>query len=256
MRAFRRLLLLLLAGSGLLATPCQAAPRANLRVAFSPNRLGHPTNVSFSIAISGAGSQLPPPLTGLDIRFPNTLGFAVSGLGLATCSQSTLELAGVAACPHNSWMGQGRALAEVPFGPETLAEAAVISIVRAPSSNGRIAMFFDVEAWTPVITDFVLPGELQPGPGANETIHVTVPLVESLPGGTDVAVVQLHANIGPRGLIYYERIRGQRVPYHPEGILLPRRCPPRGFQFAAHLTFQDASQSSSTSIVRCPRGNR
>jgi hypothetical protein len=245
-------LMVLLAGFGPLATPCQAAPNTRLRVAFSPNKLGHRTNVSFSINISGLAGRLPPALTGLDIRFPNTLGFAVSGLGLTSCTQATLELEGVAACPHNSRMGQGQALAEVPFGPEILAETATISLVRAPSAAGRIAILFAVEAWTPVITDFVLPGELQAGPGADETIHVTVPLVESLPDGPDVAVVQLRANIGPRGLIYYERAHGQNVPYHPEGILLPRRCPSGGFQFAAQLSFQDGGQSTSASAVRCP----
>jgi hypothetical protein len=249
-------LLALLAGIGLLATPGHAAPYTQLRVALSPNKPGHRTNISFNISITGASGQLPPPLTGLDIRYPNTLGFASSGLGLATCPQRTLELAGVTACPHNSWMGRGQALAEVPFGPETIAETATVAIVRAPATNGSIAMFLEVEAWRPVITYLVLPGELQPGPGSNETIHVAVPLVESLPGGPDVAVVQLQANIGPRGLVYYERAHQHYVPYHPEGIPLPPRCPPRGFHFTAALAFQDGSQSTSTTTVHCPTTHR
>ncbi len=236
----------------LLTATAAASPEARLRVRFSPNQLGHSTNISFAIHIGAKHQPLPPPLTGIEIRFPRQLGFAISGLGLATCSTRTLELRGPSGCPRNSWMGQGHAYAEVPFGPETVGETATVSILRTTTTTDNIAMLFNVEAFQPVITNVILPGELQAGPGNFETIHVNVPLVETLPGASDVSVVQLAANIGPHNLVYYENIHGHRTPYHPKGILLPHKCPRRGFRFQTTLTFVNGDTTTSQAVIACP----
>jgi hypothetical protein len=234
------------------AATVPARQTARLHVTLTPDVPGQSTSVAFDLAIDARPGHVPPPLTRLDLDYPSDLGLALSGLGLATCSRSTLEQIGPAGCPADSRMGQGSALAELQVGGEITTETAVVTIVRAPEEEGRIAMLFNVDAYTPVSAEVILAGALLPAPTpAAESIDIEVPLVEGLPGGADVAVVRLDATFGPRGLVYYERVHGKLVRYTPKGILLPRRCPRAGFHFAATLTFLGGASAVAQTLVPC-----
>jgi len=243
----------MLAALALLPATARAAPSATLHVGFSPYVLGRATNVSFNLNITAPPGQLPPPLAGLDVLYPRSLGLDVSGLGITTCKQALLEELGPAGCPIESVMGHGTATAELPVGSETFDETAQISIIRAPEGEGHIAMYFNVIADTPVTAEFVLDGVLLPGPPPYEHIHIAVPLIPGLADGPDVSVVRMDATFGPKGLIYYERTDGKLVPYQPQGILLPRHCPRHGFPFAAALAFANETHTNTTTTVPCPR---
>jgi len=237
-----------------------AAQSVRLHVAFSPQRLGHGTTVEITTEILAPPGLVPSPLTGLDIRYPSELGVAVGGLGLSTCSQPTLERLGPEGCPASSRMGQGSALAEIAVGPDILAEEADVVILRAPEQEGHLALLFYLDGGEPVRAEIIFPGLLLSGPGpTEESIDINVPLVPSLPGSPFVAVVRLHATLGPRGLIYYERRHGKFVPYRPAGVLLPNKCPHGGFRFAATFAFLDGSSSGAQAVVPCrsqPRSKR
>ncbi len=242
-----------------LSTTAHAAQSARLHVTFTPERLGQPTTVEINVQIAETTGNVPSPLTSLDVRYPGDLGIADSGLGLATCSQTRLEVFGPEGCPADSRMGRGSALAEipigsaeVPIGPDILHEPAAVTIVRAPEQDGHIALLLYTSAETPVNAQIVLSGLLLPAPNG-ELIHIDVPLVPSLPGAPNVAVVRLHATLGPRGLTYYEHVHGKVIGYHPTGVLLPDHCPRGGFPFAATLTFLDGSQTHARTTVPCPR---
>ncbi|HWG08480.1 MAG TPA: hypothetical protein VN672_05685 [Solirubrobacteraceae bacterium] len=86
-------------------------------------------------------------------------------------------------------------------------------------------------------------------------LRFTVPLVPSLPGSPDVAVVQLRVTIGGK-LTYYERSAGRTIPFRPRGIGLPRRCPRGGFRFAATFSFIDGSRVPAQTAVPCPQRPR
>jgi hypothetical protein len=249
-RRARGLLASLLACACLPAT-AHAAQSARFHVAFTPERLGQATTVEFGIQIAAPADSVPPPLTALDVRYPGNLGVAVSGLGLATCSQARLEAFGPKGCPADARMGQGSALAEIPIGPEIIRETATVTIVRAPANDGHLALLFYANAMTPVNGQIVFPGQLFPTPDRGR-LHIDLPLVPSLPGGPNVAIVGLHATLGPRGLTYYEHVRSKLISYHPNGILLPDRCPRGGFPFAASLTFEDGSHANTHTTVPCP----
>jgi hypothetical protein len=253
-RRARDLLASLLVACACVPGTAHAAQSASLHVTFTPERLGQTTTVAFSVQIHAPAGYVPPPLTELDMRYPSSLGIAISGLGLVTCSRATLEAYGPKACPADSRMGQGSALAEVPFGPEIIQQTADVAILRAPEQQqGQIAMFFYADGQSPVNAQIVFPGLLLQGPAPDEeTIHVGVPLVPSLPEAPDVAVVQLHATFGPKGLTYYEREHGKLVAYHPKGILLPNTCPHGGFAFSASFTFLDGSHTTARTRVPCP----
>jgi hypothetical protein len=236
-----------------LATPvAQAVQSVRLHVTFDPERLSASTTVAFSIRIATPHDSVPPPLTALEVRYPGDLGVAVSGLGLTTCSQAKLEALGVEGCPADSRMGMGNVLAEIQIGPEIERETAEVTIIRAPEQNGQLALLFYASAVSPVSAQLVIPGLLRQT-SSGGSIHLDIPLVPSLPEAPNVAVIQLHATIGPRGLTYYEHIHGKIVPYHPKGVLLPDHCPRVGFPFTAILGFLDGTHANAHTTVPCPK---
>jgi hypothetical protein len=253
-RQVRKLALATLLATAWATTLAAASPDVRLRVRLTPKHLGHGTTIGFTVWITTPDQGVPPPLTEIDLAYPRSLGIAVSGLGFDTCSQTTLEIVGPRGCPAESRMGQGTAIAEVPVGHETVDEKATATIIRAPAAEGQIAMFFNVESWSPLIAQLVLPAILNPAPPPNEeSLDIKVPLLESFAGGADISVIQLHATLGPRGITYYEHLHGKLVPYKPRGILLPKHCPRHGFAFTAKLSFTDATASTSHTVVPCPR---
>ncbi len=224
-----------------------------MTASLTPTRLGAATTIGLGLRVDGAPGTVPPPLRSVELRYPENLGIALSGLGLEMCTASVLETQGPLGCPPNSVMGRGTALGEIPFGPEIIRERATVTVVRAEDESGHIALLFDAQGISPVIANIVLPGELLPAarPFGGE-INLKVPLVPSLPEAPDVAVVALEATIGPQGLTYYEQAHGATVPYVPKGILLPTRCPHGGFPFAATLAFEGGGRSDAKTRVRCP----
>jgi hypothetical protein len=233
-----------------------AAPSVRLSATLAPERLGHSTTIGFGFDITEPEGRVPPALTELDVRYPG-FGIATSGLGLSVCSPARLEATGPAGCPPDSRMGYGRVLAEIQFGPEIVKETADVSILRGPAQHGHLALLFYADGRTPVDAQIVFPGRVfnahAPFGGA---IHIDVPLVPSLPGAPDVAVVRVRSAIGPQHLTYFEEVNGRTVAYHPQGIMLPNVCPHGGFQFAADFGFQDGSHASAEAAVPCPPQRR
>jgi hypothetical protein len=234
-----------------LPSTAHATQSVKLHVTLTPERLGRPTTLSFGAQITAPDDRVPPPLTELDVHYPGSLGIAVSGLGLATCSQTNLETYGPQSCPADSRMGFGNATAEIQIGPEIEQETAKVTILRAPEQEGHLALLFYASGTSPVYAQVVFSGSLQPAP-YGESIHINVPLVPSLPEAPDVAVIRLHATLGPQGLTYYEHTHGQIVPYNPTGILLPDTCPHGGFPFAAEFAFLGGSRTTAHTTVPCP----
>jgi len=231
----------------LTAARAQATQTATISARFSPERLGAPTTVSFGFSIAADGGGLPSALTAIDFRYPSQLGLGTSDLGLASCDPATLRARGPKACPPNSIMGAGNALAEFQVSPEISEETATIALVAGPSQNGYVNLLISATGTYPVAARLVMPTLLLPG-----HLHISVPLVPGIPEGPDVAVVQVHATLGGK-LTYYERKHGKRITYHPRGIQLPKRCPRGGFRFSATFTFLDGTQAQAATVVKCPR---
>ncbi len=229
---------------------------AALRVTLDPLHLGHGTTVGFEIRLT---SQHGPPkrLTEFGVSYPQELGIGLSGLGLMSCELQTLETHGPAACPNESVMGYGTAVAEIPYGSQLLPERMRVTIFRGPTENGVIQMLVHVVGSTPAIAEMTFPGQLAPAPAPfGGQIQATLPAVAGLPGGPGVAVVRFGAAIGPMHVLYHERVRGRLVSFHPKGIMLPDRCPAGGFRFLAHLAFDDGSHLAVADTVPCPRSRR
>jgi hypothetical protein len=228
-----------------LAASARGAQTASMSAKFAPEKLGAPTSLSLGFQLGGGG--LPPPLTAVDVQYPANLGLLTSGLGLATCDPVQLEEHGPSICPPNSLMGRGSALAKVPLGSEVLAESAQIALVAGPSQDGSLRILISATGLSPVAGGFVMPTLLLAG-----RIHITVPLVPTLPGAPDLSVVRIQATLGGN-LTYYQRAHGKSVAYHPNGIGLPKRCPRGGFKFAATFAFLDRTTAAAHTAVGCPK---
>ncbi len=250
----------LLATTALCAATCataSAAQSVTLHATLTPEQLGHATTIGFSFKIATPTHTVPPPLTSAEISYPVELAFALSELGLATCTTRTLEIFGQEGCPANSLMGYGTALAEIPIGPSIATENAHVTIMRATNHAGHLALLIDINAPTPVSGQITFPGLVLPAATPyGGLLDMSIPLVPGLPGGTDVSVVQFRTTLGPLHLHYHEHTHGHTIEYEPKGIPLPDKCPHGGFQFSAHFTFQNASHSHATATVPCPPHHR
>jgi hypothetical protein len=232
-----------------------AAPSVSLHAAFSPERLGHSTTVRLSVRVSPKGELVPPPVLGGELRYPAGMNVRLSGLGIDACSVATLELLGPSGCPPDSLMGFGSAVAALAIKREVLSEAAQIVVVRTGERPGQppaLLLYVYDEALDARI---VLPAELLPaGRPYGGALSIHVPLVPTFPEGPYLAVVRLNLALGPKTLVYSERVGHTIIRYKPEGIPLPRHCPRGGFPFAVTLRFLGGARAGATTAVRCPQG--
>lgn len=228
-----------------------ATESAGLHVALRPEVLGGQTTILFSFRISTPGREAPAPLTAVSLAYPANIGLVTSGLGLETCDAAQLEAQG--RCPPDSLMGYGRALVELPIGPEAIPEEGEITTWMAPLEHGHLALLFYAEGQTPVKAGLIFTAQLLAAPQPfGGRLVTSIPIIPTLPEAPDAAVVQMTSTIGPMNVTYYAQFRGRRVAYHPAGLLLPSACPRGGFPFAATFTFLNGSHASARASVPCP----
>ena len=230
-----------------------AVPSVTLHAGFNPERLGKSTTVNLRIRVAPGAEPIPPPLTEAEVRYPAGLDPQLSGLGIEACTVATLETAGVGACPPDSVMGEGQAIAEFLIAHRVVRELAQITAVRTTEQEGHLTMLMYVYDETAVSAQLILTGRLLPagGPFAG-LLDIQVPLLKSLPGTPDVSVAEIQLGLGPETLTYSETIAGKLVHYIPEGIALPKRCPPGGFPFAVTLGFANGAHAQAGTAVPCP----
>jgi hypothetical protein len=248
---------LLLCALSLGATTALAEPaseQASLHASFSPDRLGASTTISYGFHLQTSEGLAPPPLASIVLHIPAGMNYTLTTLGLAICQPAVLQEKGVAGCPPNSRLGSGNAFVEVPFGIGSGQEIPEIQAVSGPPSpDGNMVVLFYANGKAPVSAQLVFQGEVLPDSGVfGSQLVTTVPLVTSVPGGSDVSIVSVNATIGPSGLTYYKHVHGKLRPFHPLGIGVPEHCPHGGFPFSASFVFHDGSQTSASTTVPCP----
>jgi hypothetical protein len=225
-----------------------AAPGATMSASLTPERLGRPTTIAASFHVS-SGPEGSRVLTGVQLFYPSDLGFVTSGLGLAACDPKLLAEDGPDACPANSRIGGGSAVVEIPLSG-TIQEPVQLSLLAGPSPGGSLHVLLSALAAFPVSALIVLDAELLPG-----RLSIVVPQVPTFPEGPDVALGDVHLQLGGP-LTYYEVIGGREVAYRPAGIGLPRSCPRGGFAFGVALTFVGGGRAGAHTTVPCPRVGR
>jgi hypothetical protein len=239
--------------SGCLAGAADAAQTVRLHVGLHPERLGAGTTIEFGFQVDVQRGQAPSPLSAVDLLYPANIGLVTSGLGLSTCAPATLELSGPEGCPANALMGRGSAIVEIPLGRHTIMETGEITTWMGPVQNGRLSLLFFAEGRAPVFAQLIFPGlVLAASAPFGGRLATQIPEIPSFPEAPDAAIVEMHATIGPKGIVYFQRVGHRRVGYQPNGIILPKRCPHGGFAFAATFAFLDGSKSHAHATVPCP----
>jgi hypothetical protein len=234
-----------------------ASEMVKLETSFTPDRLGQSTTIGFGFQIAGPSGEAPPPLTHVDLQLPAGIDYVTTTLGLAVCQPAVLLTQGPPGCSPNSRIGSGSAKVEVPFGTGGGQEIPSIEAFMGPSNNGNLVVVFYADGRTPVAADVIFEGELVPGFGSSSgSLNNAIPLIPSVPGGSDVSIISVHTTIGPGNLRYYKRVHGKRVSFAPKGVSLPSRCPRGGFPFMADFSFLDGSTATATSTVPCPPRRR
>jgi hypothetical protein len=229
------------------------AERVRLWVSFSPDHLGASTTIDTDVRIASTTGRLPSPLMSIALDLPPSLRFGQTELGLATCTVEVVESLGTTACAANSIMGYGHAVADVRFGPETVQEPGLITILMGPPIHEHTSMLFYVEGTSPISAHGVFPTVLLSGSSAHSSpqLDTTVPLTPTLPGAEDLSIVDVETSLGPRRLTYFRSVHGRQTAFKPAG-LVPNTCPHGGFLFRGHFTFLDGSVVTSRATVPCP----
>jgi hypothetical protein len=230
-----------------------AVPKVVLHAGFNPEHLGHSTTLHLRIQVAPGDEPIPPPLIHAELRYPAGLDVQLSGLGIDACTAATLETAGIDACPVNSVMGEGQAVAEFLIAHHIVRELAAITAVRTTEQEGHLTMLLYVYDETAVSAQLILTTQLLPaGKPFAGRVNITIPLVQSLPETPDLSVAEIQLALGPETLTYSEVLAGKIVHYIPEGISLPKHCPRSGFPFAVTLGFANGTHASATRRVPCP----
>jgi hypothetical protein len=257
--ARRCAVLLATAASAVLAVPiagASAAQTARFGVAFTPDRLGQSTTITFDLALSSTDGGPPAPLSDLGIRVPEQLGFASSTLGLSSCAAAVLRERGPRGCPANSRVGEGEVVLAAPLGSSEIEEHAAIGIYMGEARERHTVFEFYAQGSDPVIAKLLFEGSLlSAGAPFGFDMDTPLPATALLPGEPPASVVSLRLSIGPRHLTYYKTLHGRRVAYRPSGISVPETCPRgrRSFPFEAQLLYADGSRVDADTTVACRR---
>jgi hypothetical protein len=252
--SFARLFAIVLVACACFSGAAKGSPTVNLRVSLHPNRLGQRTTIGLTVHIDSPPGALSSPARSLVLRLPANMGLAASTLGQANCEAAALIALGVNGCSANARIGFGSASAAVPVGSENLHERASLTALLGPPAEDRLEVLWYIQAAEPVFAQLVLPSVVEEAePPFGEELATSVPLTEAWPEGPDLALETFDTSIGPMGLTYHRQVAGKTVAFHPQGIRIPRICPPGGYGFAALLNFQNGTRSTSTYHVPCPR---
>lgn len=243
-----------LLAAALIAPVAAAAPRATLTAKLRPEKLGAAAAVSVAFHLRPGLGEALRPLSNFALRLPRGMGFASSQLGLATCSPSQLLSSGADGCPRESLMGNGSAQVKVPFGTQVVSETARVFIFMTQPVDEKTTTLFYFDGRRPVIAPIVLQSQVVTPEGSSDSILDTpVQSITSTPDGPEASLVAMRSTLGPANLRYYRQVGGRRVPYRPEGLSIPARCPRGGFRFEGSFRFRDGSQVRAHTTVPCPR---
>ncbi len=227
-------------------------------------RLGSSTEMHAALKIDTR--RLPSPVTAVRVLYPKGLGIVTSGLGLASCvrAQSEFEqvlLSGpgpapqhsLAGCPPNAVLGYGTARAEVRLGDgQVIPESATVTVFAGPLRNGTLGLVAIVDGQHPFGARLVYGGELASARGAfGGALEVRTPAIPSIADLATVAMTGMRLSIGSRRITYYRNSARRTGAYHPDGIVLPDRCPTRGLRFRVRLTFQNGTRAVASTTVGC-----
>jgi hypothetical protein len=229
-----------------------AAETLTVTAAFSPDRLGAPTNVHGTATIHSTNELVPTPIIKTTVLGPAGLGLDVEGVG--TCDPAKLEAAlEPKVCPTNSKAGFGGGTGVLVLGKEVIKEHFTLNFFRGPNENGHLVLLAFLNAITPVSVQLVLKAQVvkEPKPyGLGFTFMV--PLIPTLPGASDASAEEIFITLGAPNAAYYRTVHGKRTLFHVKGIIVPKKCPHGGFPYKTEIGFADGTTNTVKGTIPCP----
>jgi hypothetical protein len=233
----------------------QAEETVSITAAFSPDRLGAPTNVFGTATITSTTGPVPSPVTNISIFGPAGLGLDVQGVGI--CNPAALENSGPAGCPASSRAGFGKGIGLFELAKEVIKEGFTTDLFRGPNEGGHVTVLLYLNAVTPVSVQLVFKAPVVPEPKPYGLgFSFTIPPIQTLPGASDASLGSAQLTIGAPNAAYYEKVHGKRKLVHVKGLIVPKRCPKGGFPVQTSFSFEDGSTVVSKSTIRCPPKSR
>ena len=252
----KRILIVAVAVCVLLATAAVALAAESLSVtaAFSPDRLGAPTNVHGTATIHSTNELVPTPIIKTTVLGPAGLGLNVEGVG--TCDPVKLETQlEPKACPTDSKAGFGGGTGVLELAKEVIKEHFTLNFFRGPNEDGHLVLLAFLNAISPVSVQLVLKAQVvkEPKPyGLGFTF--VVPLIPTLPGASDASAEEIFITLGAPNAAYYRTIHGKRTLFHVKGIIVPKKCPHGGFPYETQISFADGTTNTVKGTIPCPGG--
>ena len=224
------------------ASAAQSSTTATLTPSLSPDRLGAEGALRLTINYSAGESGVPAPVRRSVLRFPAGLGVEIPHL--RSCSLQRLRTRGPSACPAQSLLGHGHALAEAQAGSQIVSEDIGLSLFVGPFHNLQPTFEILGRGYTPFDESVVLTGTVLPdSPPYGEDLVLSIPPIPTLPLEPDASIVTMSLTVGTA------------KPRHPitvNTVVVPPSCPAGGFPFAAEFTYADGSTVNTLASAPCP----
>ncbi len=239
--------------------PSSSAARGPVELTAAVERgatLGRATVVHVELRVDPRRAR--SPATEIRVFYPAGMGVLSSGLGLASCARAAADFAAVVidgpslgGCSPNAVIAYGTARAIVRLSDgQAIPEFATVAILSGELVGDSIGLVGFVTGLRPFAAQLAYAGELRAASGAfGGALAARLPAIPALEGVATVALANLRLAIGWRRIVYRTR-SGQR--YHPEGVILPARCPRGGFRFRAQVGFDDGGRTTADTAVPCP----
>ena len=242
LRALPLMLLLTFAACVAPAAATQASTTATIAPSLLPNRLGAEGALQLTIRYSSNESAVPLPVSRSVLRFPMGLGVEIPHL--RSCSLTRLRSLGPKACPVQSLLGRGHAIAEAQAGSQIISEGIDLTLFVGPFHNLQPTFEILGQGYSPFNERVVLTGTVRPDtPPYGEDLVLSIPPIPTLPLEPDASIVSMSLTVGtPK----------PRHPITVNTVVVPPSCPIGGFPFAAEFTYADGSTSSDIADASCP----
>ncbi len=229
-------------GAARTAAAAPEATSATLAPTLAPNRPGAKGALTLAIQYTGGEEGVPSPVHRSVLSLP--AGLTLDVPSLRSCSAARLQAHGPSACPPQSLIGRGHALAEALAGPEVISEEVALWAFIGPPQGSNPTLELLGEGSTPVPASVVITGTVIPAHAPyGEELVIPIPPIPSLPSVSETSLANLTLTIGANG------------PHRPRSantVLVPTTCPAGGWPFAAAFTYADGSSGSTVSKAPCP----
>jgi hypothetical protein len=257
MKSFRVLFIAaMLAASALLAAGAAVAQAEETveitEAAFSPDKLGVPTNAFGRATIGSTNLPVPSPITHVNVFGPAGVTLNLQGTG--TCTVAALENVGPSACPADSRAGFGGGEGAYEIAHELVKEPFTLDFFLGNNHPGHLEVLIYLNGSSPVSIQLVFKAQVITGPAPYGLgFSLDVPLIKALPEASDASATSTFLTLGAKNVAYYKTVHGKRKLFHVKGIVTPKTCPKGGWPVKTEISFEDGSTVTAKRSIACPK---